>query len=56
MQVNCVSNVRDISVEWGEWYNVPHLTKSLIARKLVDKGVNEWKRIAATELTAVRIH
>jgi len=35
---------------------VPQLTKSLDGRKLVDKGVNEWKRIAATQLNAVRIN
>lgn len=56
MQVNCVSNVRDISLAWGGWYNVPELPKSLNAKKLVEKGLNEWERIAPTELNAVRIH
>jgi hypothetical protein len=56
MQVNFVSNVRDIRVAGGGWYYVSQMTKPLNAERLLEKGVNEWEKITATELNASRIH
>jgi hypothetical protein len=32
------------------------MTKPLNAEKLLEKGVNEWEKITAAELNALRIH
>jgi hypothetical protein len=37
------------------WYYVSQITKPLNAKKLLEKGVNEWEKITAAELNALRI-